>query len=557
MATIDLSFTDLKKELKKEYSIEEFEELLFNFGLEVDGYNKETDEIKIEVTAERVDLLSKVGLVRALKVYTGVEKERNYSVKKSNYVLNIEDSVKDYRPQSVCAVVKNLKLDYEKLKEIIAAQEKLHLTLGRKRTIAAIGIYPMEKINFPISFVAKKPEDIKFIPLGETKELNGKEILKETDTGKEYASLLESKDKFPIFLDNSGKILSMPPVINSEETGKVTENTKEVFIECSGFDRNRLNQILDIICCMFSDFGGDIYSVEINYGKSYDLKSKTTPDFTEEKRLVSVSHINSLIGINIDIDECCKLLEKMSYKCKKFGKEKIEVSIPVYRTDVLHEVDIIDDVSRAYGYNNIKFKLPKVFTIGSLLKETKKQETIIDIMAQLGFLEVSPLSLSSKKESFDNFNIQYTKEQAIELGYSKDKQIDIVSSSHLPKLLKILTNNQHRSFPQNLFVCNSVVLPNKTRENKAEQRLYLSAITANSKVSFTEMSSVVFTLCNLLGLHLELKKKETPFYIPGRAAEIVINNKTVGHIGEISPQVLKNFEYVMPVVSFELDLTDL
>src|SRR5574344_929892 len=103
----------------------------------------------------------------------------------------------------------------------------------------------MEKINFPIFFVAKKPEDIKFIPLGETKELNGKEILKETDTGKAYASLLESKDKFPIFLDNSGKILSMPPVINSEETGKVTENTKEVFIECSGFDRNRLNQILD------------------------------------------------------------------------------------------------------------------------------------------------------------------------------------------------------------------------------------------------------------------------------------------------------------------------
>jgi phenylalanyl-tRNA synthetase beta chain len=58
-------------------------------------------------------------------------------------------------------------------------------------------------------------------------------------------------------------------------------------------------------------------------------------------------------------------------------------------------------------------------------------------------------------------------------------------------------------------------------------------------------------------LHLELKKKETPFYIPGRAAEIIVNDKTVGHIGEIAPQVLKNFEYTMPVVSFELDLTDL
>lgn len=555
MATIDLYFNELKKELNKEYSLEEFEELLFNYGLEIDSYNKDTDEIKIEVTAERVDLLSKEGLLRALKIYLGMSKPLNYSFKKSGFSLNIDDSVKDYRPFSVCAIVRNLKLDEDKLKQIINIQEKLHLTLGRKRTIAAIGIYPLEKINFPITFLAKNPNEINFIPLGQTIALNGKEILTQTETGKDYAVLLENKDKFPIFVDNSGEILSMPPIINSERTGRITEQTKDVFIECSGFDQNRLNQILNILVCVFVDFGGEVQTVEINYGKSYNLKSINTPIFEEEKRLVSLSHINSLIGINIDIDLATTLLEKMGYKCKKFGKDKIEVAIPIYRSDVLHEVDIIDDVARAYGFNNIEFKLPKVFTVGSVLKETKKQETIIDLMTQLGFIEVTPLSLSSKKESFTNLNLEYNDKKAIELGYSKDKQVDIVSPTHLPKLLKVLTYNQHRFFPQNIFVCDQAVLPSEKEETRTIQKLQLAALTANSKVSYSELVAVLFKLCNVLGFSVELQACKKPFYIEGRCAEIIVNNEIIGHIGEIAPSVLLNFEYTMPVVAFEMNVT--
>lgn len=556
MAIIEINFKDVKKELQKDYTLEEFECILLDCGFEIDNYNKDTGDLKVDVTAERFDVLSKTGLFRVLKIFTGVEKIKNYSVKKGNYVLNIDDSVKEVRPYSVCAVVKNLKLNSEKLKEIILAQEKLHLTLGRKRTLVAIGVYPLEKIEFPISFVSKKPEDIKFIPLGEIKELTAKQILKETETGKEFSSLLELKEKYPIFVDNRSQILSMPPIINSEITGKVTENTSEIFIECSGFDQNKLNQALNLLCALFFDFGAEIYTVDINYGKSYSLKPKTTPLFVEEKRLIFLKHINSLIGINITIDTACLLLEKMSYKCKKYGKENIEVSIPIFRTDILHEVDIIDDISRAYGISNIKLKLPKVFTIGSVLKETKKQETIVDLMAQLGFVETSPLSLSSKKEAFENFGLDFQEGDAIELGYSKDKEIDIVCPNHLPKLMKILLNNQHRLFPQNIFVCDQVVVPDKTKENKAIQKLMLSAVTADSKNNFTEMVSVVFSLCNFLGLHLELKDTSFPFYLPGRCAKIIINNECVGHIGELHPKVLSNFNYQMPVVCFEIVLTD-
>lgn len=556
MATVDLYFKDLKSELN-DCSIDEFESILFNYGIEMESYNAETDEIKIDITAERPDLLSKEGLLRALKTYLGIDKIKSYCSKKSEYLLNIDNSVREIRPHSVCAVVKNLNLNSEKLKQIIQVQEKLHLTLGRKRTLVAIGIYPLDKINWPISFISKKPEEIKFIPLGETKEMNGNQILNETQAGQEFSCLLRNKNRFPIFIDNSKNILSMPPIINSETIGKITEDTKDVFIECSGMDLIRLNQILNIICCVFSDFDGDIYSVTINYSKEYNIKSKTTPELNDEKRLISLNHINSTIGININIDDACGLLEKMCYKCKKYGKDNIEVSIPPFRTDVLHEVDIIDDIARAYGYNNIKFKLPKVFTIGAVLDSTIKQDNIIDIMVQLGFLEVSPLSLSNKKECFSNLKLEYNKGQTIELGYSKDKQLDIMCNTHISKLFKILGNNQHRSFPQKIFVCDYVVKASKKEENRAEQQLHLCALISNSKVSFTDLSSVLLTLCNILGINIELQKSQKPFYISGRSAEVLINGTAVGHIGEIDPEVISNFEYGMPVVAFEIDVTNI
>ena len=558
MATIDLSFSDVKKEFNKDISIDEFEELLFNYGFEIDSYNQNTDELKVEVTAERADVLSKEGLLRVLKVFGGYGKSLNYSVKKPTQVLNIDNSVKSTRPYSVCAIIKNLKLTDDRLKQIIAVQEKLHFTVFRKRSLGALGVYPLDKINFPITFCGKSPKEIKFTPLGEDKEMTAEEILKDTETGKEFAHLLADKDKYPIFIDSSGHILSMPPIINSDITGRVTENTKDIFIECSGFDLVRLNQVLNIMCCMFSDFGGDIHALEINFGNAYtEKKQMITPDLTEEKRLVTLANVNSLIGVNLDIDKACILLEKMCYKTKKYGKDKIEVSIPPYRTDILHEVDIIDDISRAYGFNNIPVRMPKVFTVGEKLKETIKQDNIIQILVQCGLIEVSPLSLSSKKESFENFNIPFTKDKAIELGYSKDKSLDIVSPWLLPKLLKILTNNQHMSYPQKIFSCEKVVIPDKQKDVKSKTILHTATAIANSKVSFTESASILVTLANTLGYNLELQKKDFPFYIPGRSAAVIINNKEIGHIGEINPEVLKNFDYNVPVVAFEIDVNDL
>ena len=124
----------------------------------------------------------------------------------------------------------------------------------------------MEKIKLPIKFEAKKPEDIKFIPLEASKEMNGRQILSQHPTGREYGFLLENYGLYPVFTDANNEVLSMPPIINSHKTGKISNETKEVFIECSGFDFNILKKILNIVAYSLAEMGGKIYSMNLKYG---------------------------------------------------------------------------------------------------------------------------------------------------------------------------------------------------------------------------------------------------------------------------------------------------
>ena len=108
--------------------------------------------------------------------------------------------------------------------------------------------------------------------------MDGLQILSKHPKGRDYAHLLEGKKLFPYFIDAQNNILSMPPIINSHQTGKISESTKDVFIECSGFDYQTLKTCLNIIVTALADMGGQIYSLELDYGVK-----KTTSDLTPEK----------------------------------------------------------------------------------------------------------------------------------------------------------------------------------------------------------------------------------------------------------------------------------
>src|SRR3989344_4646137 len=281
-----------KKGLKGNLSLDELKDRISMLGTDLESIDE--NEINVEIFPDRPDMLSEQGFARAFNSFINVETGlKKYKVEKSN-------------------------------KEVIQIQEKLHVTYGRNRKKVAIGIYPYEKIKPPIRFFAESPDKIKFIPLEFDKEITGLQILSMHPTGREYAYLLEGRDKFPFFEDSNKRILSMPPIINSNDVGKISNETKDVFIECSGFDFNVLSKCLNIIVCALADMGGRIYSMEIIDGN----KKTTSPDLRPGEMKLNLKYVNKILGLELKERDVKKYLERMGYDY--FNKT---VKIPAYRAD--------------------------------------------------------------------------------------------------------------------------------------------------------------------------------------------------------------------------------
>jgi len=540
MAVTTINRHQFEKEIGK--IDEKMEERIAMLGTPIEKLTK--DELQIEVFPNRPDLLSYHGFKRAFLAFlekkTGMQK---YKLNKSNYKVVVDSSLKDIRPYTACAVIKDLKLDSEKIKELIEIQEKLHLTLGRKRKKLAIGIYPLEKIKFPIRFTALEPDKIKFVPLDYEKEISGLEILQKHPTGREYAHLLSGKAKFPVFLDSDNKVLSMPPIINSHTTGRVTEKTKEIFVECSGSDFNILSKCLNILVSALADMEGSIYEIEVDYGK----EKRLTPELGIEKIQISIDKINKLLGLDLKENDVKKLLERMGYN---YNKNIVE--IPPWRVDILHEVDITEDLAIAYGYENFIPEIPEISTIGQEAPEEIIKKKISEILTGLNFLEVSNYHLTTKKDQFEKMD-EEKEINFVELENSKT-DYNILRKDLTHYLLKIFSENVDNELPQKIFEIGKVFsLKNNFPHEK--NSIALAICPGN----FTELKQTLNYLFKMMGKDVQFEEpKENPeYFIKGRVAEIKMENKALGFLGEIHPKILRNWKIRMPVALFEMDFDDI
>ncbi|MBU0457529.1 MAG: phenylalanine--tRNA ligase subunit beta [Nanoarchaeota archaeon] len=543
MPTITLNKKIFEKLVGKELPLEELKDRISMLGTDLEKI--EGNEIQVEIFPNRPDLLSEQGFARAFSSFIGVKTGlREYQLKKSGQKIIIENSVTDVRPYTACAIVKSLKFDNEKIKEIIQIQEKLHITFGRNRKKAAIGIYPMEKITFPVTYKADNPNKIKFQPLESEKEMTGLQILSQHKAGREFGHLLEGLDKFPFFIDAAGKILSMPPIINSHLTGRIDENTKDVFIECSGFDYNVLSKCLNIIVAALADMGGEIHSLELEYGK----EKKISPNLIPERMKLDLGYINKRLGLSLPEKECIELLARMGY-----GYEKGEVLIPAYRTDILHQVDLVEDVAIAYGYENFEEDIPNIATIGEENPSEKFFRKVREILIGFGLLEVKNYHLMTKEEL--NYKMLLEKETVSLKNALGD--YNHLRNSLLPSLMKNLSENQHNESPQNIFEIGRIFNLDKKFETGVCEKNMLTISLCHEKTDFTEIKQILDALMSSLGIEYSVKESKHPSYIDGRIGEIYVKSKNIGVIGEIDPQVIVNWNLAVPVVGLELNLEEL
>ena len=515
------------------------------FGTPVESVGGE--EIQIEVFPNRPDLLSYSGFRRSFLAF--LEKSvglKEYKVNKpeKDYRVIIDSSVKDVRPYTACAIVRGLSLDDEKIKELIEIQEKLHITIGRKRKKMAIGIYPLEKIKLPITFKAIEPDKIKFMPLESDKELSGLEILHKHPAGKEYAHLLAGKVKFPVFVDANNEVLSMPPIINSQTTGRVDSKTKDVFVECSGFDFDVLKTCLNIITTTMAEMGGKIYQMEIKFGLT---KQETTPDLKPREMKLSLQNANKLLGLNLNEKQLKQHIEKMGYNYSK-GK----VKIPSWRADILHEVDLIEDVAISYGYENFIPEIPKISTTGLEDPTETAKRKISEIISGLGFIEVSNYHLTTKNDQEEKMNAVSSKGTFIEVIGSKT-EYNILRENLSHYMLKNFSENVDSEYPQKIFEIGRV-FSSENSEIKEKEFLSLAVSPGN----FTEVKQMLEYVFRMVDKKVELKEAQRvpEHFIEGRTAEIIFNKKRIGFIGEVHPRVLRNWKIKMPVALFEINLDD-
>jgi len=532
MAIITLNKKEVKKILGN-LSDEKLEQEISMFGVPVENIKEE--EIEVEIAPNRPDMLSCQGVYRALNSYFK-NKISKYKANKpeKNYAVKIDKSVKEIRPFTACAIVKKLSFNDEKIKEIIDIQEKLHTTIGRNRKKVAIGIYPLEKIKLPISYKAEAPDKIKFIPLEMSREMTGRQILSQHPTGRDYAHLLEGAKKFPVFRDATNNVLSMPPIINSQMTGKITEQTKEVFIECSGFNFNVLQKTLNILVTTLADMGGEIYQMSLDYGKKIII-----PDFTPEKMKISIKDAEKLLGIKLEEKQVKKLLSKMGYS---YSKESVE--IPAYRADILHPVDIYEDIAIAYGYNKFIPEIPEISTIGREEEIEIKKRKIAEILCGLGLLEISTYHLTTKED------IKKTslKTKEIEVLNSKT-DFNILRPNLLVNALKTLSENTDAKYPQKIFELGRVFEDGK--EISEKEKL---CITISGETDFTEIKQILDYLMRMLTLEYKIEETTNSAFIDGRCGKILVGGKEIGFLGEISPQLIKNWGLKMAAVSLEMEI---
>ena len=546
MPTIEVSHEDLCNLIGKRFTIEELREAVLYSKGEID--EADGDLLKVDIKdSNRPDLWSAEGIAREIKGRVNPKGCPKYEIKKSDVVVNVDKKNKNVRPYTVCAVVKNLKITPAMLSQIIQLQEKIHTTFGRNRKELAMGIYDLERIKPPIRFTTVNPDGIKFAPLDFEEKLTPKEILEKHPKGKEYGHLLAGFKEYPMFIDSRDEVLSIPPIINSNYSGKITEETKNAFIECSGFKFKFLIPALNVIVAALADREAEIESVKVVYSD----KVMVTPDLTPKKTWVDINYVNKVSGLNLTGNEICRLLEQANYDAKVVGK-KIELLYPAYRQDIMHQRDVVEDVIISYGYDKVEPVLPKLKTVGCIDKVEISSNKVAEIMVDLGFQEILSYTLTNKENLFRKMNIG--EEKIVEIENPVSLNWNAVRNWLLPSVMEFFSNNQHVSYPQRVFEIGDVVLIDNKMETRTRNIRKLAVAIADSHIVYNDITAVLDLLLKKLNVKYKLRKCKHQSFIDGRVADILIRNKPAGFIGEVHPVVIKNWKLEMPTVAFEIDL---
>ena len=574
MPVVDVDPDELRRLTgHEEKSDDAFKQDLFALGLEYEG-ETEDGEMQLEFGPDRLDRLSVEGVARSLRYQYG--DDRGVYVPRTNdpdWTIEVTETVPPERPYVTGAVVRGVDLDEAALDSLIQLQEKLHATMGRGRAKGAIGIHDLTMLKGraladdapagpanTITYRGVDPEGDRFVPLDADAEMTPADVLTDHPTGETYADLVRNLDRYPAIYDEIG-LFSFPPVINGRRT-EVSTDSRDLLIELTGTDQWTIDRMCTVICYALDARGATIEDVEVAYREGAEPPAEGAslrrPDLAVDRKHVDHDRIESILGIDLDEATVVDLFERSGLDAT-VEERTYEVEIPPYRVDVLHPLDLIDDVGRAYGFNDLEPRYPDVATVGERHEGSRLESAVRTQLVGLGFEDLLNFNMTNEAACLDRMRVEAGSEvlgggPPVEIVEPYSEDYTMLRTWALPSLVTVLANNTHRSYPQDLAEIGLTARRDDGEPTGVAEARHVAGVLASPDASYEDAKGRLVALLDDFGADLATPPVEHPSFIDGRVAAVEIDGERVGIVGELHPAVLVAHDLELPVAAFEFRL---
>lgn len=552
MPVVEIDPDTLRRRLGKAVDEDELIETIPKLGADVE--DTDDDAWRIELFPDRPDLYTAEGLARALRAFLDLEPGlATYEVAEPTTTLTVDPDLADVRPIIGAAWVRDVRLDDDTIQALMSLQEDLHWGLGSRRKRVAIGLHDARDLQPPFRYEAIARDGIAFTPLVGPQEqvpvgeaMTPGEILADHPKGQEYAHILDGAEKVPIILDADDNVLSFPPIINGTITA-VSEDTTELFVDTTGTHAGPLTKVLNILTATLAETGATLEAVTID--TPFDDAPALTPDLAPTDRRLDVADVNAWLGTTLDAADTAEALRRMGYGAEPGDDpdgDHVQVQVPAWRADILHDVDLHEDVAIGLDLGSLTPDQPRHPTTGQALEWRRDQARIRQVLIGLGFVEAMTLTLASDETEFDRTRRDPLPGVTLDNPVSEDQARP--RRTLLPSLLEILALNTHRDYPQALFETGTVV------DADAKNRRRVALVRAAADAGFTDVKGVMQRLVEdgLGAEEFDVEPAEDALFVDGRAAAVLADGEAVGVFGEVHPEVLERFEVEVPVIAGEV-----
>ncbi len=570
MPTISVEQKLLSSLLSKhgcQHDIADVDHRLPLLGTDIDRCDEET--LDIEIFPNRPDLLSAETLSLAMRGFLHNQATlTEESLDESGIELTVEPELATIRPIILGAVVRGLEMKDDEamdafIKQLMDHQEKLHFALGRGRRRASIGVHDLATLHPPFTVKAVERSHA-FTPLAMDTSMTIEEILTTHPKGVDYAHLLEGMDRVPIIEDSEGAVLSFPPIINGAQT-TVQSSTRDLFIDVTGWDRRACESCLMLVALQAKERGGTIETVRIT---DCNGQEEILPNWNPVHHRVPARLVKTILGRELEDKELTNAMIRMGGKFTGRspatqeeisddgtmqyageGEDMLGFDMPRWRFDLLHPVDIVEDLAIGHGYEDLGSDVPKAPMNAIPRADDHLRRRIRTSMQGMGFMQIQSLTLSNDEDQFDRmrwkpFNAITRITNPITLEHTMMRHF------LLPGLLRLLATNRHHDLPQSVYELGTVV-----RDHKNMDRL--AFLTAERSGGFAAIRGRIQAFLRDIGAEnvvIEaLPANEGP-WLAGRAARVLIDGEWVGCFGEIDPSISQTFELLVPLNGAEFDV---